>query len=125
MYVVNENTFLYSVMVSLKIPTKREIIQYLKRNGLRYKEEEIDSLMPKIRERKTMLHDPGIALIVFYRWDRNAFDYGVLVHELFHAVDMNLRSKGIVLSDDSDETYAYHMGYFSREFLHSIWTEKK
>lgn len=127
MHVVNENAFGYSILLSLKIPTKREIIQALKKHQLKCDTKKIDELIPLIKEntgkRATTftLYNYGISLIVFYKWENNASDYGTLVHEIFHAVDMTLRHRGITLSDDSDETYAYHLGYFTREFLNKIW----
>lgn len=42
-------------------------------------------------------------------------DYGVLQHEIFHAVDQILKYIGITLSDDSDEAYAYLIEYVTRE----------
>lgn len=130
MYVVHEKAFMYSIVLSLKVPTKRELQQLLKREKLGYDPAHLDQTMVQIKRSSAkhgttiMLRDPGIAVIVFYRWNNDAYDYGTLSHELFHAVDMNLRSKGITLSDDSDETYAYHMGYFTREFLNQIWDKK-
>lgn len=131
MYVVHENAFMYSVILSLKIPSKRDMQQLLKKEKLGYDPMCLDKTMNQIHKNEgkhattIMLRDPGIAVIVFYRWNSDASDYGTLSHELFHAVDMNLRSKGITLSDDSDETYAYHMGFFTREFLHKIWSNRK
>jgi hypothetical protein len=131
MHVVHEKAFQYSVLLSLKVPTKKDLVQMLKKEELGYDPKALDQTMLQIKRSEgkhattIMLQDPGIAVIVFYRWSNNAFDYGTLIHELFHAVDMNLRSKGITLSDDSDEAYAYHMGYFTREFSHQIWTEKR
>ena len=113
MYVISEKAFQYSMIVCFKVPTKRELVQLLKREELWYNDGKHATTI--------MLQDPGIAVIVFYRWNNDASDYGVLSHEIFHVIDMNLRSKGITLSDDSDEVYAYHMGYFTREIYHLLW----
>jgi hypothetical protein len=132
MYVVEEKTFLYSIALCINVPTKREIVQALKKNNLRYNIKDINSLMVDIRANSKkhactfILEDPGIAVIVFYKWESDAFDYGTLTHELFHSVDLFLRHhRGIRLSDDSDEVYAYHLGYFTRNFLNFIWEKKK
>lgn len=131
MHVVHEKAFLYSIIVCLKPPTKRDLARVLKKEQLGYDPKALDQTMIQLKKSNgkhattIMLRDPGISVIVFYRWNNNAFDYGTLTHELFHAVDMNLRSKGITLSDDSDETYAYHLGYFTREFLNWLWQPKK
>lgn len=45
--------------------------------------------------------------IYLKHWPEKVWHYGTLHHELFHVVDRCLRGKGIILSDDSDEAYAY------------------
>lgn len=50
----------------------------------------------------------------------DAYTYGVLAHEIFHAVDFIMRRIGITLSSDSDEAYTYLMGYVTREFFKAI-----
>lgn len=47
-------------------------------------------------------------------------DYGILAHEIFHAVDMVLRRMGITLSADSDEVYAYTIDYVTKEVYKAI-----
>ena len=42
-------------------------------------------------------------------------DYGTLQHEIFHAVDQIFRRIGMNLSEDSDEAYAYMIGYLTQE----------
>ncbi len=127
MYVISEKAFQYSMIVCFKVPTKRELVQLLKREELWYNPKALEQTMLQMKKSDgkhattIMLQDPGIAVIVFYRWNNDASDYGVLSHEIFHVIDMNLRSKGITLSDDSDEVYAYHMGYFTREIYHLLW----
>lgn len=58
-------------------------------------------------------------------WPEKISDYGTLVHELFHIVDVSLRGKGITLSDDSDEAYAYFMGWIYQDFLAKLYSKKK
>lgn len=132
MYVVHEKAFQYSVILSLEIPTKRDLIKVLKKEELKYTIKDVDESIRIIKKdigngihaKAVMVLDPGITLISFYKWRGDATDYGALVHEIFHTVDLNLRAKGITLSDDSDETYAYHLGYFTRELFNKIWAEK-
>lgn len=45
--------------------------------------------------------------------------YDFLIHELFHIVYLILDDKGLKLSDDSDEAYAYLMQYIYAEFIHN------
>lgn len=113
-----------------EIPSKAKLIKLLKVNNIFYKEQEIKSIIEKIKVSKTthaitfVLDCWGVVLIIFKYWYDNANDYGTLVHELFHAVDMILRNRQIILSDDSDEVYAYHLGYFVREFSNKLWAKK-
>ncbi|TXI89739.1 MAG: hypothetical protein E6Q36_02890 [Chryseobacterium sp.] len=130
MYVVHEKAFHYSVILCLSPVSKKELVRVLKKEQLKSDIPDLGKTLRQLKEfkgshaRTTMLLDPGITLITFYRWENDALDYGTLSHEIFHAVDLNLRAKGITLSDDSDEVYAYHMGYFTREFLNQIWDKK-
>lgn len=50
----------------------------------------------------------------------DANGYAVLAHEIFHAVDFIMRRIGITLSSDSDEAYAYLIGYVTREFFKAL-----
>jgi hypothetical protein len=51
---------------------------------------------------------------VCYIW---AADKRSLVHECFHAVSYTLRSRGIKLTDDSDEAFAYSLGFLFDEII--------
>ena len=47
---------------------------------------------------------------------KNAFDYGILQHEIFHAVEFILYKIGITHDlDTSNELYAYMIGYVTGE----------
>lgn len=50
-------------------------------------------------------------------WPEKIYDYGVVVHEVFHIADGCLREKGITLSDDSDEAYAYLIESIFRDLM--------
>jgi hypothetical protein len=130
MYVIHEKAFQYSVILTLKPTDENTLIKVLKREQLRTDIKNLGRTLRRLRKvkgshaRTSMLIDPGLTLITFYRWENDALDYGALSHEIFHAVDMNLRAKGVALSDHSDEVYAHHMGYFTREFYNQIWSKK-
>lgn len=44
-----------------------------------------------------------------------AEDYGILVHELSHAVNYIMKQVGIKPSEDSEEAYTYLLGYLTKE----------
>jgi hypothetical protein len=54
---------------------------------------------------------------VCYIWANAKRD---LVHECFHAVSYVLRSRGIPLNDDTDEAFAYSLGFLVDEILKNI-----
>lgn len=59
-------------------------------------------------------------VVWFKYYPEKIYDYGTIVHELFHVVDVTLRYKGVTLSDDSDESYAYFMQWIYMEFLSKL-----
>jgi hypothetical protein len=40
--------------------------------------------------------------------------FGYLAHEIFHTGDLMLRRAGVMLSDDSDEAFAYQIDWLTR-----------
>jgi hypothetical protein len=64
------------------------------------------------------MHGKKEATEVCYIWANNKRD---IVHECFHAVSYTLRHRGINLTDDSDEAFAYALGFLVNE----IFTNQK
>lgn len=56
---------------------------------------------------------------VIIRLGRNA-SYGVVAHEIFHAISMILIHLKMPLSHDNDEAYAYLIEYLTEEFYRII-----
>ena len=54
---------------------------------------------------------------VCYIWASSKRD---IVHECFHAVSYVLRSRGLKLTDDSDEAFAYAIGFLAEEIFTNI-----
>lgn len=55
-------------------------------------------------------------IIIHYR----VLCHRTIAHEIFHAADFLLRTIKITLSDDSDEAYAYLIGYLTEEIYKII-----
>ena len=57
----------------------------------------------------------------FFAWipekPKTAQDVGFLVHELFHSTYAVMSNIGVPLSDDSEEVYAYTIGYLTEKIL--------
>lgn len=51
---------------------------------------------------------------------KTAQQLGTLSHEIFHAVDYIFRRIGISLSEQSEEAYAYAIGYVTEQFWNNI-----
>lgn len=58
-------------------------------------------------------------------WPEKIYDYAVVAHEVFHIADHCLRGKGIVLSDDSDEAYAYLIEDLTRRIMVKVSEPEK
>lgn len=54
---------------------------------------------------------------VCYLWANCKRD---IVHECFHAISYTLRSRGIKLTDDSDEAFAYAIGFLTSEIFDNL-----
>jgi hypothetical protein len=57
----------------------------------------------------------GHVLIRLRSYPVNPSDHDALQHEIFHAVSLTLRNLGLLLSDDSEEAFAYLTGYVTRQ----------
>lgn len=51
---------------------------------------------------------------------KSVTDYGTLAHEIFHAVTFILTRIGMSLTNESDEAYAYLIGYLTKEIYKHI-----
>lgn len=47
----------------------------------------------------------------------SAEDFGFLVHELLHAVSETMRMIGVDFSEDSEEVYAYTIGWLAHQIM--------
>lgn len=63
-------------------------------------------------------HKQGCALVLWFpSWFsvKDATHLSVLAHESFHAAEVTLRERGMMLTDASDEAYAYYIAWMFRE----------
>ena len=96
--------------------SKEEIVSYLKRK-VKYvlDEEEQKSLEIENQSGRTVRLKNN-AMIV---WVKTPY-LPVIVHELFHVVEMTMLKIHLPLNDDTSEPFAYLMEYLTRQ----IWTKK-
>ena len=70
---------------------------------------------------RTVLNFCNNAFIVWQpHLPQSVFDMQFLVHEIFHATKALLENAGISLSDESEEAYAYLIGYITKKVLESF-----
>lgn len=86
--------------------------EQLKKSLNKYKIEWTDTLKLKSVGRYVML-EGNQSVVRLDQVPESCADYGTLQHEIFHAVDQILRHIGINLTEDSDEAYAYLIGYIT------------
>lgn len=77
-------------------------------------------ILPPTGLGRTVMTDSNHTIIRFNEWPVTCKQYGTLAHEIFHAVDFIFRRIGMTLSEDSDESYAYMIGYLTEEIYKKI-----
>ena len=71
------------------------------------------------------VEDDGYTLIWVRKLPESVGDYGNLIHEIEHCTFEILNSRGIKHSDDSDEAFAYLLGWLYEEIENFIQDEKE
>lgn len=56
-------------------------------------------------------------VIALRQWKRNPYYISVLVHECLHATHWFLNRRGLTMTDDTDEAYAYLLDSLTRRCL--------
>jgi hypothetical protein len=64
---------------------------------------------------RTVVLNGGQTLLRLFKYPIDCEDYGILAHEIFHAVDFLMRRINIKLTKKSDEAYAYLIGYLTEQ----------
>ena len=59
----------------------------------------------------------GVFFVWMPRKPQSAEDFGFLVHELLHAVSETMRMIGVDFSEDSEEVYAYTIGWLAHQIM--------
>lgn len=121
-FIVRLGIFPYDIMVSAG-QSDKELKKELKKYGLRLGKH---GRLNKVNNMGKFLWYPEVnaGLIRMREIPETAQMHGSLSHEIFHAVDFVLRYAGIKLTDASDETYAYAIGYLTQEIYKKFYTFK-
>lgn len=68
---------------------------------------------------RTIMHN-GYVMVLMKEKPGNAFLMGKLVHELFHSVSYTMEDIGIEHSSETEEAYAYMIGYLTEKVITSF-----
>lgn len=103
----------FDVMVSIG-QSDKELYPILKKFGV---DTEDDNLLThsNTQRGRTILFKGNQTLIRMYESKTTPVWFGNLAHEIFHAVEFILERAGMKLTLDSDEAYAYLIGYLTRK----------
>lgn len=69
--------------------------------------------------------EQGIFFIWMLSKPKTAEDIGFLAHKIFHAVAEMMRTIGVRFSEDSEEIYAYTVGYLMHQILESFGNRER
>jgi hypothetical protein len=89
--------------------------QFVAKQGDYCSKEQFDKCFKKASGFVIWANEQEICLILTDH-DGNA-KAGTIVHELFHVVDHVFRDKGLKLTDESAEAYAYYLGWLMDELV--------
>lgn len=110
----------FDVMVSVN-QTDDELLKSVKQFGLNRNDiSEILNLHETVKARTLMLLTTNQTFIRLKSKPKKTSEYGTLQHEIFHAIDFIFRKIGISLSADSDEAYAYLIGYLTEKIYEKL-----
>lgn len=112
--------FPYDILVCLGT-TKQDIIKYM--------DDKFENALTDKERTNLEIRGHGLAArlenntyILWLKEFPTAYnDADYLAHEIFHVADLMLRKAGLELCDESDETWAYLIGYITKK----IYTEFK
>ncbi len=84
------------------------------------KEDDICHMSAECRGRTYHHLIGGQTIIRLPKKPRTAQEFGTLAHEIFHAVDFITRRIGLRLGIESDEAYAYLIGYITERVYEKL-----
>ena len=80
-------------------------------------QEILDDIDDSSTGRSFSITDSGPFLLWMPRIPETAVEFGTLSHEIFHTVCFVMKGIGAEFSDDSEEPYAYLVGYLTEKIL--------
>ncbi len=80
----------------------------------------LDFSNPRLKGKTIYDNESGILAVWSPAMPTTPEDFGFLVHELFHATCVVIATIGAQPSDDTEEVYAYLLGYLTKRVLDEL-----
>lgn len=113
-FLIKRETFDFDVLVCLGTERK-DIINFAnKRFKSAFTSDDLEKLEMRGCGLTVQLYSKAFVLWL-KKFPTTLKDFGYLTHEIFHTSDLMLRQAGMVLSDDSDEAWAYQIGWLTKK----------
>lgn len=113
-FIIEYNIYPFNVLFSFGQDDK-EVIKLLKKQGVK---EPGDCSIPG--NGRCIMYVEGATIVRMKNTPKTPRDYGILQHEIFHAVDFLFNRIGIRLNESSNEAYAYLIEYLTKEVYSRI-----
>lgn len=120
-FIISLHVFPFDVFVSIG-QSDRQLKQCIKKYSFSELIQEVNEVLslPANCEGKTYTLSSGATILRIVNTPKTPHDFGIITHEIFHAVDSIMRQVGVELSDTSDEVYAYLCGYLTTQIYENI-----
>ena len=116
MKIINIHDAIYEASIYV-IPesTIAELVKYFKKHGVEYKEgKDAEALHYKIVD---PLKGLTYHYLIFEKFQNTPYGIAVLNHEIYHLHLSVLGERGLILSGDSEEAFAYYFQYLTEKIL--------
>ena len=116
-FIVSLGVYPFDVMVSIG-ESDEEVRKQLENRGINVSQ--TDFTHSSQQSGRTAIFSENVVLLRIYNSQKSAMWHGVLAHEIFHASEFVLERIGMRLTLDSDEAYAYLIGYLTEKIYEKI-----
>lgn len=112
---LHEEIYLFDLFFFYKNESKEQVLEFVKNNNSYAHDttEVVDTLFNKIKKGKYVSHN-STCIIYIKDFEDTSYCYGTITHEVFHLVHNIMKSRGLKLTDSSEEAYAYLIGFVNR-----------
>ena len=111
-YIIKLEIYPFDIMFSFN-ETDEELIKTLDKYGIDHADHPWQFETDKHGIGRTCIFASGQTLVRLPMWPERSEDYGVLQHEIFHAVEYLFYRIGMNLKKCSGEAYAYLIGFIT------------